>query len=436
MRISTYPLASALAALTLAAPVTAQPMEQTKNTQTSIRSQSGGAVSKSEEKAVQQQASDKLSTGRKMDISKKARPAIIELQNAVTANDTANIPAKLAAAQAVAESADDKYVIAINQIKAATNANDLTGMKAGIDALKASGGADPADLVSRYNNLGKRYYDAKQLDPAAAAFESTLAVDANNSDALKLLASARNDQGRPADAASLMGRSLAAMKAAGRKPSENDYKFAAKVAFASKSPASEDITRGLLTDYPTQANWRTVLGIYRDANRLQGDSKVDVLRLASAANALQGDGDYFAYVNELVMLGYLNEAKTVVDHASAAKAIDPNKQVFKQFAAKLASAPSRATIDSVAKTALAGPPQKAMDTGNALYGIGAYAEAATFYKAVAAKGGAAANEANLRLGMALARSGDKAGAATALNAVAGSQAGIAKFWLIWLNSQG
>jgi len=116
MRISTYPLASALAALTLAAPVTAQPMEQTKNTQTSIRSQSGGAVSKSEEKAVQQQASDKLSTGRKMDISKKARPAIIELQNAVTANDTANIPAKLAAAQAVAESADDKYVIAINQI--------------------------------------------------------------------------------------------------------------------------------------------------------------------------------------------------------------------------------------------------------------------------------------------------------------------------------
>jgi len=58
------------------------------------------------------------------------------------------------------------------------------------------------------------------------------------------------------------------------------------------------------------------------------------------------------------------------------------------------------------------------------------------YKAVAAKGGAAANEANLRLGMALARSGDKAGAATALNAVTGSQAGIAKFWLIWLNSQG
>ncbi|MCL6682511.1 tetratricopeptide repeat protein [Sphingomonas alba] len=436
MRISTYALASALAALTLAAPATAQRVEQSKNTQTSIRGQSGGAASKSEEKAEEQQSADKLSTGRKLDISKKARPAIIELQNAVIANDTANIPAKLAAAQAVAQSADDKYAIAINQIKAATNANDLAGMKAGIDALKASSGAEPADLASRYNNLGKRYYDAKQLDPAVAAFESTLAVDANNSDALKMLASVRNDQGRPADAASLMGKSLAAMKAAGHKPSENDYKFAAKVAFASKSPASDDITRGLLTDYPTQGNWRTVLGIYRDANRLQGDSKVDVLRLASAANALQGDGDYFAYVNELVMLGYLNEAKTVVDQASAAKAIDPNKQVFKQFAAKLATAPSRATIDSVAKTALAGPPQKAMDAGNALYGVGAYAEAAPYYKAVAAKGGAAANEANLRLGMALARSGDKVGAAAALNAVTGSQAGIAKFWLIWLNSQG
>jgi hypothetical protein len=37
--------------------------------------------------------------------------------------------------------------------------------------------------------------------------------------------------------------------------------------------------------------------------------------------------------------------------------------------------------------------------------------------------------------MALARAGDKAGATAALNAVAGAQANIAKYWLIWLSSR-
>ena len=40
--------------------------------------------------------------------------------------------------------------------------------------------------------------------------------------------------------------------------------------------------------------------------------------------------------------------------------------------------------------------------------------------------------ANLHLGMALARSGDKAGATAALNAVTGPRADIAKYWLLYV----
>src|SRR4030095_7999930 len=114
-----------------------------------------------------------------------------------------------------------------------------------------------------------------------------------------------------------------------------------------------------LTDYPTSTNWRDALRIYRDVNALDGDAKIDVLRLARAANALVGEGDYFSYVSELVTRGYLNEAKAVLDEGAAKKAIDVNKSAFKQFAAKLAKAPSRATVDSVAKAALGGSSGKA-----------------------------------------------------------------------------
>ena len=43
--------------------------------------------------------------------------------------------------------------------------------------------------------------------------------------------------------------------------------------------------------------------------------------------------------------------------------------------------------------------------------------------------------ANLHIGMALARAGDKAGATAALNAVTGPRAEIAKFWLAYLNQK-
>jgi len=438
MKVSTYALAIGLAGFTFSASAAAQYDEPkgAKNTQTTIRGGSGSAVSKSEEKAKQKQEADKLSSGRKLDISKEARKAVIELQTAVNANDTASIPAKLAAAQAVAKTNDDRYVIAVNQTKAATAAGDLAGMRAGIDALRASGGAETADLVSRYTNLGKRYYDAKQLDQAAGAFEAAVAVDANNPDALKMLASTRDAQGRRGDAVSLMAKSIAAAKAAGTKLKESDYKFAARIAYDAKSPAAAEITRAWLADYPNPTNWRDGLRIYRDINGLDGDAKIDVMRLARAANALNGEADYYNFAEELVTRGYLNEAKAVLDEGGAKKAIDLNKTVFKQFAPKLAKAPSRATIDAGSKTALNGSAKAAMEAGDVLYGIGAFTEAAPLFKAAVAKGGVDANEANLRLGMALARAGDKAGATAALNAVTGPQANIAKYWLIWVNSQG
>jgi tetratricopeptide (TPR) repeat protein len=431
MRISTYALAAAIAGITVSVPAAGQ--YQGRQEQTTIRAQSGAATSKSEEEAKAKAEADKLSTGRKVEISKEARKAIIELQAAVTANDTASIPAKLAAAQAVAKNSDDKYVIAVNQIKAATTAGDLAGMRAGIDALRASGGAETADMAARYNNLGKRYYDAKQLDQSATAFEQTLAVDAGNGDALKMLASIRESQGRGAEAVGLMAKSIAAAKAKGVTPKESEYKFAARIAYDSKSPAATEITRAWISDYPNSTNWRDALRIYRDVNGLQGDAKIDVMRLARAANALNGEGDYYGYVSELVTRGYLNEAKAVIDEGGAKKAIDVNKNAFKQFSPKFAKAPSRAAIDAAAKAALAGSGKSAMDAGDTLYGIGAFAEAAPLFKAAAAKGGVDANLANLRLGMALARAGDKAGATAALNAVAGAHANTAKYWLIWLS---
>jgi len=71
--------------------------------------------------------------------SKKALKALVELQDAVNKNDVANIPAKVAAAQAVAETKEDRFLIAQMQLKAALAANNNAAISAAIDAVAASG---------------------------------------------------------------------------------------------------------------------------------------------------------------------------------------------------------------------------------------------------------------------------------------------------------
>jgi Flp pilus assembly protein TadD len=68
--------------------------------------------------------------------------------------------------------------------------------------------------------------------------------------------------------------------------------------------------------------------------------------------------------------------------------------------------------------------------------MGNYSKAGEIYRQVATKPGADKELANLHLGMALARAGDKAGATAAFNAVTGGRSEIAKLWLLYLQQHG
>lgn len=376
------------------------------------------------------------STGRKLTVSPAAQKALLALQSAVNANDTATIPAKLAAAQAVAKSPDEKFFVATNQVKAAMAANDLAGIRSGVDALQASGVAETPDLVARYTDLGKRYKAAGQVDQAVILLDKAMALNPNSVPTLINLASIREAQGQKNEAVALMQKSFLASKASGTKVEEGNYKFAAGLAYSQRLPIANDVAREWVAAYPSPASWRDSLRIYRDLNRPQAGQLIDLMRLARAANALTGESDYYSYSSALVTAGKLAEAKAVLAEAKAAPNVDLTKSQFTGLTAKVAAAPTRAVADAAAKAALAGGNGKALiDAGDALYGLGAYTEAAPLYRAALAKGGDA-GLANLHLGMALARAGDKAGAAAALNAVTGANAEIARYWLLWLSTSG
>jgi len=388
--------------------------------------------------SAQASAAAPTAEARKYDLSSGARKAIIVLQKAVNAKDTASIPAALAAANAAAKTNDDKFVIAQLQLKAAVDQKNDPAITAALEAMLATGAASQSQRIPLETNLGKQYYNAKQYDRAASSFEGVLKIAPSDADALAMLAETRKAQGRIPDAVALLQKGIAARTAAGQKPAEEWYKRAVALAYEARLPAVVPLSREWVAAYPSPVNWRDTLRIYQNTSGLADDVLIDLMRLQRASGALAGESDYFRYANGVLSKGFPGEAKAVLDEGFASKSIDRSKPIFRDVLAVANAKVSadRASLPSLETSALAGGAAKqAMLTGDAYFGYGDYAKAAALYRAALTKSGVDPSLANLRLGMALARSGDKAGATAALNAVTGQRADIAKYWLLWLSTR-
>jgi tetratricopeptide (TPR) repeat protein len=364
--------------------------------------------------------------------SPKALKALIDLQKAVESNDTASIPEKVAAAQAVASTKEDHYLIGEMQLKAAVAAKDNAAMGTAIDAIAASGYESPSAVAQLYLALGSSYYNQKQMPQAVAAFQKGSALDPSNSELLLNLGEARFAQGQPADAVSIFQRAIQAKLAAGQKPEEALYKRALSIAYDAKLPNAADIGREWVAAYPSPESWRNAIAVYRNQSHQDVEGTLDLLRLMQATNAMATTGDYELFAESSADQLNYNEAQAVIDAGIAAHVVDPSSAEFRDTVTALKSKPKATAADLAAAVKMAPNSENLLRIGDRYYGMGDYSQAADIYRQVLAKPGVDKDVANLHLGMALARAGDKAGATAALNAVGGSRADIAKYWLVYV----
>ena len=365
-----------------------------------------------------------------------ALKAIVDLQTAVNANDYANVPAKVAAARAVAKTKEDRYIIAQLQLKAALAAKDNAGMAAAIDAVASSGYVDNAKSAQLYQSLGATLYNAKQFDQASAALEKALAANPNDSETLIMLGETRNAQGRKAEAVAQLQRAIQVTAAAGQKPREEVYKRALGLAYDGKLPVSGELARQWVTAYPGPESWRNAIAIYRNTTKPDVEGTLDLLRLMQTTGALNDGADYSLFASAAAEQGNYVEAQSVLDAGLAARIVDPTRPDFRDIISGLKAKPKLTDADLAEAVKAAQTGTAMVRVGDRYFGLGQYDKAADLYRKGIAKGGVDANVANLHLGMALARSGDKAGATAAFNAVSGPRADIAKYWLLYLQTKG
>ena len=240
--------------------------------------------------------------------------------------------------------------------------------------------------------------------------------------------------GKKAEALASYQQVIQARTAAGQKPEEDLYKRAVQAAYDARLPSAGDIALQWVTAYPNTESWRNSIAIYRNSSKPDLEGTVDLLRLMRAAGSLNRAAD-----SEPVRQ---RSRRTVQFHRGAERG-RPGREDAGRGRGRSAEALRDAQLQAEGdgRGPRRPPPSRpragwhCCGSAIAIYGLGDYAKAAETYGAAKAKG-ADANLANLRTGIALAAAGNKAGAAAALNSVTGPRAGIAKYWLLYLQTKG
>ena len=374
-------------------------------------------------------------TGPQIKPSAKAVKAIVDLQTTVNNKDYANLPAKLAAAQAVATTKEDHYLIARLQLNAAVAQNDNAATGLAMDALSQSGYLDSAKMASLYVDLGGSLYNNKQYPQAAAAFQKATTMDPSNSEASRLYGVALFQAGQKAEAATALQKAIRAGAAAGQKPSEDIYRLAVQAASDAKSPEAAPLALEWVAAYPSADSWRNSIAIYRNFSQPDTEGTLDLMRLMQATGSLRESTDYALFAGAAAEQNNYNEAQSVLDAGVAAHVVNPSSANMREMFAALKTKPKATAADLSVATKSAVNGTALLRIGDRYYAMGNYAKAVELYRMAQGKAGVDASLANLHVGMALARSGDKAGATTALNAVTGPRAGIAKYWLTYVNQK-
>ena len=367
--------------------------------------------------------------------SSGARKAIVDLQTAVNANEFAKVPGLVAAAQSVAKTKEDRYIIGQLQVKAALAAKDNVMLSAAIDTVAASGYVDQAKVAELYMGLGTTFYNAKDFARAATAYERAASLNPRSPDPLINIAESRYGMGQKAEAVATFQRAIQATIAAGQKPREDLLKRTAGIAYEASLPTAADLSRQWVAAYPSPGSWHDAVAIYRNLNKPDVEGTLVLFRLMQATNSLQGAADYSLFATAAADQSNFNEAKAVIDQGIAANQVDPANPLFRDLIAAMKTKPVATEADLNAALKMAPSAGAQIRIGDRFYGSGNYAKAAEVYRAALGKPGVDANVANLHLGMALARTGDKAGAAAALNAVSGPHAPLAKYWLLYLSTR-
>jgi hypothetical protein len=402
--------------------------------------------------ATAQKKNKEEQKGPQLKLSKEVQAPAAAAQAAIGAKDFATATTQLTTAQAAAKSDDDRYIVAALQLqmeatkmqdaRAANQPINEDGLKAPLDALIANPKTPAVDLPKYNYQRGIMAANAKDTPGAIAFFQRAQQLGYNDPNLSLQMVKLKMDAGDVAGGTAELEKAIDAQTAAGQKPAEELYRYAiAKTNQKKMGPQTTAWIKRYVVAYPTAKNWRDGIVTYgmtqSSAVTLDKPQKVDLYRLMRASKSLADQYDYENYAQWTYDMGLPYETKAVLTEGKASGKIPASSasanDLLKVSTQAIATEGSLAPVEAKAKAGANG--RIAANTADAYLGSNNYAKAIELYKVALEKGGVDADTVNTRLGIALANSGDKAGAKAAFQAVKGApRADIAALWMTYLDN--
>ena len=393
---------------------------------------------------------------KKDDKGVKLSPAVLKAaqaaQTAVTANDFPTAEAALAQMDAAVKTDQDRYTAAALRldmeqarlrVARAANPNapvDQSRLAAPIDALLAS----PLTEQSRKGQMayirGQLAYDAKQYPQTLQYWQQAKQLGYTDPNLDMNIMRVKEQSGDAQGALTDLNAEIQRATAAGQKPKEELYRYSMAKSVKQPGQAVPSMQR-LVAAYPTKKNWRDVAVLYGlqqgSVATLDKQQKLDLFRLMYQTRALADEFDYREYAQDAFDRGLPEEAKRVLSEGMSAGKIPASGANYKAMMTEINKAIANESplgpLETRAKAA--GDGKLAAQTAEAYLSQNNNAKAADLYRIALQKGGVNADEVNTRLGIALARQGDKEGARAAFSAVTGApRADLAKLWITSLDA--
>jgi tetratricopeptide (TPR) repeat protein len=301
-------------------------------------------------------------------------------------------------------------------------------------------GLMPTDQVDeRTKTVAQLYFQVKDYNKAATWAKKWLEKHPNTEDVSILLGQSQYLLNDYKGAAATMSGVIANAEKAGRKPDENWIQIVMSSHFkVDNRDGIGDALKKMVRYYPKPEYWENLLDIYR---RKEGGVRVTLgyYRLMNEVGVLKDKGDYVEMAQLAMDAGVPGEAQEIVQKgmdAGVLKSADKTEQG--RYDRLLGGAKKQSDLDKGSLAQQAAEAEKA-SAGQVSVGLGqAYLSYGDYDKAIAAlekgiaKGSVTdADEAQISLGIANLKKGQKDKAREAFKAVkAGKWSDLAELWAI------
>ncbi len=246
---------------------------------------------------------DKAAAGvPKLSASPAFGKAAQEVKKALDAKDYATAEAKLAIADPLATTDDDKYFANIFRLNIASEKKDNATLATALDALIVNPKTPAADLPAYNFVRGTIAIEAKQNEQAIPFLLKARELGYTKTDLSVSLAQAYGSTNRTKDAIAELNKAVETETAAGRVAPESWYAYAVSNSYAARDvPTAEEWLVRQLKVYPKVATWRTAVNNFRKVTdptntKFTKAQKLDLYRTMRGTKVLSDPNDYYGYV--------------------------------------------------------------------------------------------------------------------------------------------